>query len=144
MHRTHNLTSKSSFMIAENVSNEVPYTKRFFQQLSRLHAQFVKHICYNQTHFICCRLCRKPWKDYSRPLVCLSLYDAFTCTLYSGHVSGFLSLVLLRLLACHPPTLLWASIKSSSIRVTTSHHLQIGNRISIAIGQTTLLRNQFL
>ena len=75
---------------------------------------------------------------------CPCMMPSPALSLYSGHMSGFLSLVLLRLLACHLPTLLGASIKSSSIRVTTSHHLQIGNRISITIGQTTLLRNLFL
>ena len=39
------------------------------------------------------------------------------------------ALVLLQYLACRPPTLLWTSLKNLSIPVTTSHHLQTGNRI---------------
>ena len=39
------------------------------------------------------------------------------------------ALVLLQNLACRPPTLLWTSLKNLSIPVTTSHHLQTGNRI---------------
>ena len=60
---------------------------------------------------------------------CPYLIPSHALSLYSGHLSGFLSLVLLQHLACHPPTFLWTSIKSLSIPVTTSHHLQTGNRI---------------